>query len=731
MKSLRSRLLLTFLGIGAFLFAGTFLFVGLTVEDALHTYADQEAKMYADQGARIVEAELEKSYVLLSQLRFLCEALISEDNDVFLGDRMETLMVGMVKDHEDLSSVWTLFEPEVCGDIPGISADRVSGQIRSSRESPGSEAYKADYYQLSKKRGGLVLSEPKVAQAGGNGVVYMTKMSLPLLDSKGQFLGVVGCDLVLKGLGEMIDAIEKFSGGFTTIASESGLIVADSFSESIGRYLSDIHSADTVSAASRAVAEWTTEETVTEHKVSKEQVRQMISAIEIAGQYTGWTYIVSIPQSLINAVPRRIALVMLLMACAALFLLAFSVAASSRHIVKPLKEVSSHFGLIASGDFRSSIKTNRSDEFGKLAHDFNELSSMLNCSFRKLRDITVSMRGRAEAFSEDMKAADEAFSLIGDAITEVIMKGSDNTRGLNEVSSSVKIISGRIRTLGERLQDQSNAILQSSSAIEEMLANIESVSNSVITSSTHFDQLSETSQVGEEQLASVIAMIEGINERSEELLETNTLISAIAGQTNLLSMNAAIEAAHAGEAGKGFAVVADEIRKLAEDTSEQSRSTEQSLREIVAAFQEITGSARQAGSNFSSIRELIRTVVRIEAEIKSSMQEQDVSSKEIQVALDGLKESTTAIREDAGEIASGAEAIKHEIDTLEENSRGISDSIVRVHESSQNLNSVVKGAGQSAEENLRSAEGAHEAMEKFLFKEDEEADETPCIGTEK
>lgn len=70
MKSLRSRLLLTFLGIGAFLFAGTFLFVGLTVEDALHTYADQEAKMYADQGARIVEAELEKSYVLLSQLRF-------------------------------------------------------------------------------------------------------------------------------------------------------------------------------------------------------------------------------------------------------------------------------------------------------------------------------------------------------------------------------------------------------------------------------------------------------------------------------------------------------------------------------------------------------------------------------------------------------------------------------------------------------------------------------------
>jgi methyl-accepting chemotaxis protein len=124
-------------------------------------------------------------------------------------------------------------------------------------------------------------------------------------------------------------------------------------------------------------------------------------------------------------------------------------------------------------------------------------------------------------------------------------------------------------------------------------------------------------------------------------------------------------------------------------------------------------------------------VVRIEAEIKSSMQEQDVSSKEIQIALDGLKESTTAIREDAGEIASGAEAIKHEIDTLEENSRGISDSIVRVHESSQNLNSIVKGAGQSAEENLRSAEGAHEAMEKFLFKEDEEADDAPCIGMEK
>ncbi len=353
------------------------------------------------------------------------------------------------------------------------------------------------------------------------------------------------------------------------------------------------------------------------------------------------------------------------------------------------------------------------DEIARLAQEFNTFTAVLGQSFRELQDISMHMRERAESFSSGIKKADHAFRSIGESVTEVIMKGSDNTRGLEEAAASVRTITGRIRSLEERLQEQSNAILQSSSAIEEMLANIDSVTRAIVTSSSYFDKLGRVSQVGEEQLLSVIEMIRKINARSEELLETNTVISSIAGQTNLLSMNAAIEAAHAGDSGKGFAVVADEIRKLAENATEQSRSTEKILREIVTAFGEITESSQQAGENFGSIRELIQTVVRIESEVKDSMQEQNASSREIQLAIGGLRDSTTATHEDASEISEGAERIKGEIETLGSNSRGISDSILQLHESTEALRVIVAEAGEQGEANRRAAVASDQALERF------------------
>jgi len=208
--------------------------------------------------------------------------------------------------------------------------------------------------------------------------------------------------------------------------------------------------------------------------------------------------------------------------------------------------------------------------------------------------------------------------------------------------------------LNGQLESQSSAITESSAAIEEMIANTQSVSNTLSKNALSVKTLQESAVIGHSGLNEVATDIKEISRESESLLQINAVMQNIASQTNLLSMNAAIEAAHAGESGRGFAVVADEIRKLAESSSKQSKTISTVLKKIKGSIDKITKSTDNVLNKFEAIDDGVKTVAEQENGIMNAMAEQSAGSSQIMQAIAQVNDITGQVKEDARKIVEAA-----------------------------------------------------------------------------
>jgi methyl-accepting chemotaxis protein len=198
-----------------------------------------------------------------------------------------------------------------------------------------------------------------------------------------------------------------------------------------------------------------------------------------------------------------------------------------------------------------------------------------------------------------------------------------------------------------------------------MLANIQSVTQTLVKNGANVRELSESAEVGRQGLQDVAEDIQEIARESEGLMEINGVMENIASQTNLLSMNAAIEAAHAGEAGKGFAVVADEIRKLAESSSVQSKTISTVLKKIKTSIDKITSSTDSVLKKFEAIEGGVKIVSEQEENIRNAMEEQGQGSRQILESIGQLNEVTQMVKNGSEEMLEGSRQVITEGKNLE------------------------------------------------------------------
>jgi methyl-accepting chemotaxis protein len=232
---------------------------------------------------------------------------------------------------------------------------------------------------------------------------------------------------------------------------------------------------------------------------------------------------------------------------------------------------------------------------------------------------------------------------------------------VNQVSS----VTTDIGSLDDLIAVQVNEVTQASSTVEEMVSNIASVNHIVDKMAESFGNLESNIRNGSEKQVMVNDRILKIQDESEMLEEANTVIQGIAEQTNLLAMNAAIEAAHAGEAGKGFSVVADEIRKLSEDSSEQSQKIGEQLSKIRESIAGVTVASGESLESFNKLSNMISETDSLVRQIKDSMTEQTEGSKQINVSLQTLNDSTRDVRSASVTMTKGNKEVMDKVNKLQ------------------------------------------------------------------
>jgi methyl-accepting chemotaxis protein len=302
---------------------------------------------------------------------------------------------------------------------------------------------------------------------------------------------------------------------------------------------------------------------------------------------------------------------------------------------------------------------------------------------------------------------------IADTIQNVKKQADNQANSVSQTSDAMRKIIVVIERFNQHIGSQSESISRSSAAIEEMLANIDSVTRTLVKNNENVEKLAQASDAGRVGIQGVAGAIQEIAKQSESLLEITALMNNIAGQTNLLSMNAAIEAAHAGDSGKGFAVVADEIRKLAENSGTQSKTIASVLKNIKESIDKIAKSAEGVIERFAAIDQNVRVVSEQEAEIRNSMEEQGTGSKQILEYIAVLNDITQIIKKDSGDMMLESGEIIDESKNLERLTREITRAMNDTSSEAGEINAAVGRVNVISGENKRHIEVLISEISKF------------------
>ena len=570
----------------------------------------------------------------------------------------------------------------------------------SEEDEQGFDPRTRPWYKKAAEANGKIIITPVYIATDGSPVVALARA---IKDPKGAFLGCIGIDINLADLTSFISDVRIGTTGYCMLVQNDGMILADPKHPQYNFKI--MHETDIPAFA----------------EIEKTQQGSIVvtsngekwKAFIFPMAQVEWKLIMLVKQneilSLFSALLHNMIFIGLLM-----FVIYFTLAAFVVRVLKKyLNRLGVVLGKVAQGDLTDRIQVKWRNEIGQILTSLNTAIEHSHAMLSVLRDEADKMGAVGSDLSSNMEETAAAIKQIGGNVQSVKEKAMSQAAGVSETVATIEQINGRLNKLVSSIETQAENISESSTVIKEMAENTVRITGTLEESNDLIKQVYEQTKLGKEGARMANEVVQQIAEKSESLLEASQVIQNIASQTNLLAMNAAIEAAHAGESGKGFAVVADEIRKLAEESNMQGKQIGEVIKESTEIIGRLTEAGAQAERTFIDVYDSVSKISEKEDIIVQVMYKQETNGKHVLEAIEKINDVTQTVSAGSAEMLEGGNQIALEMHKLADITRETTDSMNEIASGAEQITNAIEEVNEITQKNKQSIENLANEVGKF------------------
>ncbi len=567
----------------------------------------------------------------------------------------------------------------------------MKGESSSPKVIPRSGYRNEPWYNEVKNSKEPVISPIYNKEIGGENILVVT-LAVPILNLRNEFIGVVATDMAASILEQAITGIQigDFKRAYVIFTTKSNQVINAADQEGTGKLLSETTSSKELIDAVAGKEDFFIKRTSS----SSGSVTYSHGLTMTFGPIdSGWKTVVNIKKDELFEEAEIMQNILYVSAGASILFVIIFIIVFAGYITKPIKQASSRILEISEGDgdLTTFLTVRRMDEVGHLALNFNafvsNLGGIIKNIQRSVRHLNTIRENLTQGTSQTVSSTEQIGANVN-SIRQQIESLDDQVAG---VSTAMEEINSQIVSLIAQIDSQSVNISESTASVEEMISSLTNVARITEIKKESTAQLIETARKGGDELEDAVNEFTRLTEKIDAIKEMVGIINGIASQTNLLAMNAAIEAAHAGDAGKGFAVVSDEIRKLAEGSQTNSAQISSVISEVVGTIETTALSIDKTSQTFSEINKEVFEVTNALNEINSSTQELSSGGAQILKAMTVLNQISVRVSEGSGEMKIGAIDVNKSMQQVARISSSVLEGIGEIGKGTDQISEAMQG----------------------------------------